>query len=152
MRDKIVVKDLWLPVHFGDKRPDKIDTATWDVLHLKTTTYILCFIDISMYNNFNEQNKAHELWEKIDIVLENKNVLNRVSIFRKITRLRYQDDSSVVEHMNTFQWRINQTTSLEVPLGDEVLTLLLLGSLSDSWEMLVVMFWETTDQKGSTYP
>ena len=105
---------------------------------MKTTTYIRCFIDMSLYNNFNEENKAHELWEKIGIMLENKNVVNRVSVFRKIVRLRYQDGSSMEEHMNTFQGLINQTTSLEVPLADEVLALLLLGSLPDSWETLVV--------------
>ena len=25
MRDMLVVNDLWLPVQFGDKRPDKIE-------------------------------------------------------------------------------------------------------------------------------
>ena len=44
----------------------------------------------------------------------------------------------MAEHLNAFQGLINQTTSLEVPLADEVLALLLLGSLPDSWEMLVV--------------
>ena len=42
----------------------------------------------------------------------------------------------MVEHLNAFQGLINQTTSLEVPLVDEVLGLLLLGSLPDSWETL----------------
>ena len=33
MRDMLVCKYLWLPVQFGDKRPDKIDvTGTWEVL------------------------------------------------------------------------------------------------------------------------
>ena len=31
MRDMLVVKDLWLPVKLGDKRPDKIDVSTWEV-------------------------------------------------------------------------------------------------------------------------
>ena len=65
-------------------------------------------------------------------MLENRNLVNGVSIFRKIVRLRYQDDSCMVEHMNAFQGLINQTTSLEVPLADEVLALLLLESLLDS--------------------
>ena len=47
------------------------------------------FEDNGLHNNFNEENKAHELWKKIDIMLENKNVVNRVSVFRKIVRLRY---------------------------------------------------------------
>ena len=92
---------------------------------------------MSLYNNFNEENKAHELWENIGIMLENKNTVNRVSVFRKIVRLRYKDGSCMEEHMNAFQGLINQTTSLEVPLADEVLALLLLGSLPDSWETLV---------------
>ena len=29
MRDMLVVKDLWLTVQCGDKRPDKIDATTW---------------------------------------------------------------------------------------------------------------------------
>ena len=93
---------------------------------------------MSLYNSFNEENKAHELWEKIGIMLENKNVVNRVSIFCKIVRLRYQDDASMVEHMNAFQGLINQTTSQELLVANEVLALLLLGSLLDSWETLVV--------------
>ena len=69
---------------------------------MKTTAYISCFIEMSLYNNFNEEKKAHELWEKIGIMLENKNVVNRVSVFQKIVRVRYQDASSMVKHMNVF--------------------------------------------------
>ena len=54
-------------------------------------------------------------------MLENKNVVNRVLVFQKIVRLTYQDGSNMVEHMNGFQGLINQTTSLEVPLADNVL-------------------------------
>ena len=54
-RDMLVCKDLWLPMHFRDGRPNKIDASTWEVMYLKTTTYIKCFIDMSLYNNLNEE-------------------------------------------------------------------------------------------------
>ena len=57
---------------------------------------------MSLYNNFDEKNKANALWEKICIMFENKNVVDRVSVFRKIVRLPYQDDSSMAEHINAF--------------------------------------------------
>ena len=79
MRD-MVCKDLWLPVQFGDGRPNKIDASTWEVMHLKSTAYIICLIDMSLYNNFGEETKA-------DHRFENKNTVNRVSVFRKIMRL-----------------------------------------------------------------
>ena len=92
--------------------------STWEVLHLKAAAYVRCFLDMSLYNNFNYENKADVLWEKIGVMFENKNVVNKVSIFRKIVRLRYQDSSSMAEHMNAFQGLIHQATSLEVPLAD----------------------------------
>ena len=110
---------------------------------MKINTYIRCFINMSMYNNFNEQNKAHELQENIDIMLENKNVVNQVSVFRKIVRLGYQDGPSMEEHMNAFQGLISQTSSLEVPLADKVLALQLLKSLLNSLETLVVTLGNT---------
>ena len=61
MRDMLVVKDLWLLMQFGDGRTYKIDASTWEVMHMKTMAYIRCFIDISLYNNFNEENKADVL-------------------------------------------------------------------------------------------
>ena len=53
-------------------------------------------------------------------------------------RLRYRDSSSMADHLNAFQGHINQTISTEVPLVDEMLALLLLGSLPDSGETLAV--------------
>ena len=70
---------------------------------MKTTAYIRCFIDMSLYNNFNEESQAHELWEKISIMFQNKNAANQVSVFRKLVRLRYQDRSSMAEHMNAVE-------------------------------------------------
>ena len=58
-------------MQFEDGRPGKLDSSTWEGMHLKTVSYIRCFIDMSMYNNFNEEKKAHELLEKINIMLDN---------------------------------------------------------------------------------
>ena len=138
MRDMLVCKDLWLPIQFGSKRPNKIDALTWEVLHLKAVAYIKCFIDMGLYNNFDEETSADALWKKIGVMFENKNAVNRVLVFRKTVRLRYQYGTNMAEHINAFQGLMNQTTSLEVPLADEVLALLLLRSLPNSWETLVV--------------
>ena len=57
-----------MSVQFGDGRLDKIDASTWDVMHLKKTTYTRCFIDMSLYNNFIEETNADVLWKKIDVM------------------------------------------------------------------------------------
>ena len=93
---------------------------------------------MSLYNNFNKETNVEVLWKKICVMFENKNFVNRFSIFRKIVRFRYQDGSSMAEHLNVIQGFINQTTSLDLPLSNKVLALLLMESLLDSWETLVV--------------
>ena len=68
-------------------KTDKIDASTWEVMHVKSTSYIRCFIDMSLYNNFDEEASVGVLWKKIRVMVENKNVVNKVSIFRKVARL-----------------------------------------------------------------
>ena len=54
--------------------------AIW---HLKVAAYIRCFIHMSLYNNFNQEIDVDVLWKKIEFMFENKNAVNRVSVFRK---------------------------------------------------------------------
>ena len=58
MWDILVCKDLWLPMQKGQTKPDKMDAQIWEVMHLKATSYIRCFIEMILYNNFNEENKT----------------------------------------------------------------------------------------------
>ena len=82
---------------------------------------------------------ADVLWKKIIVMFEHKNDVNRVSVFRKIV--------SMEENLSAYQLLINQNTSLEVPLNDKVLTLLLLGSLPDLG-IRSLSRWATSDRKG----
>ena len=60
-RNMVVGKDMWLLMHYGKDIHDKIDASTWEVMHLKTSTYIRCFIDMSPYNNFNDETQTDDL-------------------------------------------------------------------------------------------
>ena len=117
----VVYKDLRFLIQYDKDKPNKINALTWEVMHLKVAAHIRYFIDMSLYKNFDEETDTNILWKKIGFMFENNNVVNRVCIFRKIVRLRYQDGSSMVEHLNAFHGLINQMASLEVPLAYEVL-------------------------------
>ena len=80
-------KDLWLQVQFGKSKPDKIDASTCEEMHMRAATYLRCFIDMSLYNNFREEADADFFCKKIGIMFENKNTMNRVPVFKKIVRI-----------------------------------------------------------------
>ena len=69
---------------------------------------------------------------------EQKIGLNKASCLKQITRMRYKDGEDMTEHLSNFQGLINQATTLNLNLDDEVQALLLFSSLPDSWETMVV--------------
>ena len=57
---------------------------------------------------------------------------------RKIVRLKYRDGESIVKHISTFMGYVNQLVATKFPLDDEMQAILLMCTLPDSWENLVV--------------
>ena len=48
--------------------------------------------------------------------------------------LKYQDETPMTDHLNTFQCIINQLAGMNIKFEEEVQGLWLLGTLPDSWE------------------
>jgi hypothetical protein len=64
--------------------------------------------------------------------------MNKASVIKRLAKLEYRDGSSVIEHLNVFQCHINQLSAMKINFEDKVQALLLLSSMPDSWNMLVV--------------
>ena len=52
--------------------------------------------------------------------------------------MRYKHGADMAEHLSNFQDLINQATTLNLNLDDEIQTLLLFNSLLDNWETMVI--------------
>ena len=57
---------------------------------------------------------------------------------RKLLMLKYSNGESVVVDTSAFMGLVNYLASAKMPLDDELQPLLLLSSLPDSWETLIV--------------
>ena len=53
-------------------------------------------------------------------------------------RLKYTDGDSIMVHISTFMGLVNQLASVKFPLDDAMQALLLLCTLPESWDNLVV--------------
>jgi hypothetical protein len=67
-----------------------------------------------------------------------KQAMNKASVIKRLAKLEYRDGSSVIEHLNVFQCHINQLSAMKINFEDEVQALLLLSSMPDSWNTLIV--------------
>ena len=72
------------------------------------------------------------------MLYERKNALNKTSLMRKIVRLKYIEGESIVVHISTFMGLVNQLASTRFPLDDAMHAILLLYTLPECWENLIV--------------
>ncbi|GKV50247.1 hypothetical protein SLEP1_g56959 [Rubroshorea leprosula] len=117
MDDKLFCKDLYDPIEHKGIKPVEINDADWRKI----------------------DRKAYGLEE----LFERKNALKKASLIRKLVNLKYKEGKNVFEHLNNFQEILNELV-IELAVDDEVRALILLSSLPDSWETLVVTLSNST--------
>ena len=110
----------------------------WEKLNRKTIGCIRQCIDVSVFHHVSQETNAEALWEKLRSLYERKTTQNKAFIARKHANLKLKESKSIAEHLSEFQDLVNQMVTMKLVIDDELQALLLLSSLPDSWETLVV--------------
>jgi hypothetical protein len=76
--------------------------------------------------------------KKLESLYERKTAQNKAFAIRKLAHLKLKEGRSFAEHLRKFQDLVNQLTRMNLVVDDELQALLLLSSLPNSWETLVV--------------
>jgi hypothetical protein len=69
---------------------------------------------------------------------------NKVFVIRDLVNLKYKDGEDASVHINEFQGFLNQLSLMNLELADKMQALILLSSLPDSWETLMVSLNNST--------
>jgi hypothetical protein len=96
------------------------------------------YIHYNIFHHVANDTNAYEMWKKLESMYDRKTTMNKASMIKRLAKLEYRDGSSVIEHWNVFQCHINQLSTMKINFEDEVQALLLLSSMPDSWNTLVV--------------
>ncbi|RDX60172.1 hypothetical protein CR513_61713, partial [Mucuna pruriens] len=78
------------------------------------------------------------LWEKIESLYASKYENNKLFLLNSIVSLKFMEDTSLSNHLNEFQGIINQMSGMSIKFEDEILGLLLLNFLPESWKTFKV--------------
>lgn len=138
MEDLLSCKDLFDPIELKGANPDPAKASEWKKLNRKSIGHIRKWIDHSVFHHVAQETDAYDLWKKLEDMYQAKTARNKALLMRRLVNMKLQSGTSVAEHTSEFQSLVNQLSSVEMPLGDEIQALLLLSSLPDSWETLVV--------------
>ncbi|CAJ2658330.1 unnamed protein product [Trifolium pratense] len=138
MEDWLYTKDLYDPIEGESARSKDTSDTDWKKMNRKAVAIIRQWLDLSVYPHVEAETNTHTMWNKLKELYERKNVQNKACLIRKLVNMKYKDGESMAEHMSVFQNTVNQLTATDIKLDDELQALLLLSSLPDNWEVLVV--------------
>ena len=88
--------------------------------------------------------KADVVWKKLENVFAMKTSGNKTTLIIRLVNLKYKDGNNMVEHISSFQGIVNKLVAMKMNIDDEMQASLLLSSLLDSWETLVVIVSNST--------
>ncbi|KAA8518002.1 hypothetical protein F0562_015476 [Nyssa sinensis] len=138
MEDMLYCKDLYDPLENKGIIPITKTEDEWKKMNRKTIGQIRQWTDHSVFHHVAQETSAYSLWEKLETMYQPKNAWNKACLMRRLINLKLKNESSIAEHTSEFQSLVNQLATAKMDLDDETQALLLLSSLPDNWEMLVV--------------
>ncbi|CAL5350460.1 unnamed protein product [Camellia sinensis] len=138
MEDVLYCRDLFDPIELNGVKPPTEKDEDWKRKNRKTIGQIRQWIDHSVFHHVAQETDAYALWIKLEGMYQSKTARNKALLMRRLVNLKLKGGISVAEHTSEFQNLVNQLTTVKMELDDEMQALLLLSSLPDSWETLVV--------------
>ncbi|KAE8711089.1 Retrovirus-related Pol polyprotein from transposon TNT 1-94 [Hibiscus syriacus] len=119
------------PVDFtDDNKWIEMDGNDMANFHLALADEVLSSIE--------EKNTAKKIWDHLTKLYEATSLHNKIFLKRKLYTLRMPESTSVTEHLNTLNTLFSQLTSLSCKIGEQGRTELLLQSLPDSYDQLII--------------
>ncbi|KAE8678869.1 hypothetical protein F3Y22_tig00111402pilonHSYRG00400 [Hibiscus syriacus] len=89
-------------------------------------------------SSIEEKKTAKEIWDHLTKLYEVTSLHNKIFLKRKLYTLRMPESTSVTEHLNTLNTLFSQLTSLSCKIGEQERAELLLQSLPDSYDQLII--------------
>ncbi|KAE8688623.1 hypothetical protein F3Y22_tig00110962pilonHSYRG00058 [Hibiscus syriacus] len=119
------------PVDFtDDNKWIEMDGNAMANFHLALADEVLSSIE--------EKKTAKEIWDHLTKLYEATSLHNKIFLKRKLYTLRMPESTSVTKHLNTLNTLFSQLTSLSCKIGEQEHAELLLQSLPDSYDQLII--------------
>jgi len=150
MEDNLYCNDLALPLECKGIKPDEMDEGKWNGLNRKATANVRKWVSSKFINHISQEHDCYTVWKMLEETFAKESAQNKVFVIRDLVNLKYKDGEDVSMHIHEFQGFLNQLALMNLELADELQALILLSSLPDSWDTLVVSLSNSTPNGKTT--
>ncbi|KAH9670656.1 hypothetical protein KPL70_017059 [Citrus sinensis] len=118
------------PMEITDDKWNEVDDNAISNLHLALADGVLSSVV--------EKNTAKEIWDTLTKLYEAKSLHNKIFLKRKLYTLRMAESTMVTDHINTLKTLFSQITTLGHNIEENERAELLLQSLPDLYDQLII--------------
>jgi hypothetical protein len=138
MEDYLYQKDLFLPLGGIAKKSVATKDEEWEILDRKALGMIWLSLAALVSFNISKEKTTKGLMDALAKLYEKPSVSNKVFLMKRLFNMKMSEGGSIADHLNDFNTVTNQLSSVKVDFDDEVRALLILCSLLESWNGLVM--------------
>jgi hypothetical protein len=138
MEDYLYQKDLFLPLGGVEKKLMAMKDEEWEILDRKALGTIRLSLAASVAFNISKEKTMKDLMDTLAKLYEKPSASNKVFLMKRLFNMKMSEGGSVADHLNEFNTVTNQLSSVKVDFDDEVRALLILCSLPERWNGLVM--------------
>ena len=79
-----------------------------------------------------------DLLKTMSNMYEKSLAMNMVYLMRRLFNLQMSEGESVADHINEYNMIVSQLSQVEINIEDEIETLILMSTLPESWDTVVI--------------
>ncbi|KAH9800564.1 hypothetical protein KPL71_000708 [Citrus sinensis] len=137
MKMKVVLRKNNCLVAIGE-RPMEITDDKWNEIDGNAISDLHLALADGVLSSVAEKNTAKEIWDTLTKLYKAKSLHNKIFLKRKLYTLRMAESIMVTDHINTLKTLFSQLTTLGHNIEENERAELLLQSLPDSYDQLII--------------
>ena len=138
MEYSLYQKDLFQPLVGVAKKMMTMKDEEWDILDIKALRTIQLILIALLDFNILKEKTMKNMMDALAKLYEKTSVSNKVFLVKRLFNMNMSEDGSVADHLNEFNTVTNQLSYVKVDFDDEVRDFLILCSLPEIWNGLVM--------------
>lgn len=140
IKSVLIHSELWSYVSGAEVKPDNGSAATWSNKDEKALATILLCVKPSQLNYIKNCKTSNEAWIILQNTHQPQGPARKVTLFKQLLQLKMQENTHVLPHLNNFSSLVEKLKEISIELKDELLSIILLSSLPNSFENFVLAF------------
>ncbi|GJT06832.1 retrovirus-related pol polyprotein from transposon TNT 1-94 [Tanacetum coccineum] len=137
MMKAILRKDKCLAA-IGEKPVEVTDDSKWDEMDGNAIANLHLALADEVLSSIEKKKSAKDIWDHLARLYEARSLHNKIFLKRKLYALRMIESTSVTEHVNNLNTLFSQLTSLDCKIDPQERAEILLQSLPDSYDQVII--------------